>query len=70
MHPPYMGLFQTLLFEIYFQSRRLFLGMHVIGSLARRDVFVVVPSVLTSESTESVNFVDEILNRKVLNEKS
>ena len=33
--------------------------MHVIGSLTRRDVFVVVPSVLTSESTESVNFVDE-----------
>ena len=35
--------------------------MHVIGSLTRRDVFVVVPSVVTSvvTSTESVNFVDE-----------
>ena len=71
MHPPYMGLFQTLLLEIYCKSRRLFLGMHVIGSLATRGVFVVAPSVLnTSESTESVNFVDEILNRKVLNGKS
>ena len=56
----HMDLFQTLLFEIYFQSRRLFLGMHVIGSLTRRDVFVVVQSVLASESTESVNFVDEL----------
>ena len=46
MHPPYMGLFQTLLFEIYFQSRRLFLGMDVIGSFTTRDVFVVAPSVL------------------------
>ena len=27
-----MDLFQTLLFEIYFQSRRLFLGMDIIGS--------------------------------------
>ena len=59
MHPPHMDLFQTSLFEIYFQSRRLFLGMRVIGSLATRDVFVVAPSVLTSESTEYVNFVDE-----------
>ena len=40
MHPPHMGLFQTLLFEIYFQSRRLFLGMDVIGSFTSRDVFV------------------------------
>ena len=70
MHPPYMGLFQTLLLEIYCKSRRLFLGMYVIGSLATRGVFVVAPSLLTSESTESGNFVDEILNRKVLNEKS
>ena len=54
-----MGLFQTLLFEIYFQSRRLLLGMDVIGSFTTRDVFVAAPSVLASESTESVNFVDE-----------
>ena len=40
MHPPHMGLFQTLLFEIYFQSRRLFLGMDVIGSFTSRDIFV------------------------------
>ena len=40
MHPPHMGLFQTLLFEIYFQSRRLFLGMDVIGSFTTHDVFV------------------------------
>ena len=58
MHPPHMGLFQTLLFEIYFQSRRLFLGMDVIGSFTTRDVFVAAPSVLMSEST-TVNFVDE-----------
>ena len=40
---PHMGL---LLFEIYFPSRRLFLGMVVIGSFTTRDVFVVAPSVL------------------------
>ena len=55
MHPPHMGLFQTLLFEIYFQSRWLFLGMDIIGSFTTRDVFAVAPSVLTSEATESVN---------------
>ena len=49
MHPPHMGLFQTLLFEIYFQSRRLLLGMDVIGSFTTRDVFVAAPSVLMSE---------------------
>ena len=59
MHPPQKGLFQTLLFEVYFQSRRLFLGMDVIGSIKTRDVFVVAPSLLRSESTESVTFVDE-----------
>ena len=62
MHAPHMGLFQTLLFEIYFQSRRLFLGMDVIGSFTTRDAFVVAASVLTSESTESVNVVDESEN--------
>ena len=57
MHPPHMGLVQTSLFEIYFQSRRLFLGMNVIGSFTSRDVLVAAaPSVLTSESTESVKF--------------
>ena len=35
-----MGLFQTLLFEIYFQSRRLSLGVDVIGSFTTRDVVV------------------------------
>ena len=33
--------------------------MDVIGSFTTRDVFVSAPTVLTSESTESVNFVDE-----------
>ena len=33
--------------------------MDVIGSFMTRDVFVAAPSVLTSESTESVTFVDE-----------
>ena len=66
MHPPHMGLFQTLLFEIYFQSRRLFLGMDVIGSFTSRDVFVAAaPSVLTSVSTESVTFVDESENSQL-----
>ena len=51
------------LFEMYFQSRRLFLGIDVIGSFMTRDVFVVAPSVLTSESKESVNFVDECMGK-------
>ena len=33
--------------------------MDVIGSFMTRDVFVAAPSVLTSESTESVTFLDE-----------
>ena len=48
MHPPHMALFQTLLFEIYFQSRQLFLGVDIIGSFTTRDVFVVAPSVSVS----------------------
>ena len=64
MHPPHMGLFQTLLFEIYFQSRRLFLGMDVIGSFTSRDVFVAAaPSVLSILSQRNLsNFVDESEN--------
>ena len=59
MHPPHIGLFQTLLFEIYFQSRRLFLGMDVIGSFTSRDVFVAAaPSVLSILSQRNLsNFV-------------
>ena len=57
MHPPYMGLFQTLLLEIYCKSRRLFLGMHVIGSLATRGVFVVVPSVLIRLSQRNLSIL-------------
>ena len=41
--------------RVYFLSRRLFLGMDVIGSFMTRDVFAAV----TSESTESVTFVEE-----------
>ena len=33
--------------------------MDVIGSFMTRDVFVAAPSVLTSESKESVTFLDE-----------
>ena len=59
MHPPYMGLFQTYLFEMYFQSRRLFLGMDVISSFTTRDVFVA----LMSESTVR-NLSPLSMNRK------
>ena len=51
------------LFEMYFQSRRLFLGMDVIGSLMTRDVFVAA----TSESTESVTFVEVHANCLLVN---
>ena len=40
---------------MYFQSRRLYLGMDVICSFMTRDVFVAA----TSESTESATFVEE-----------
>ena len=50
-----MGLFQGQLFEMYFQSGRLLFGMDVIGSFMTRDALVVA----TSESTESVTFVEE-----------
>ena len=33
--------------------------MDVVGSFMTCDVFVAAPSVLTSESTESVTFVDK-----------
>ena len=59
MHPPHMGLFQTYLFEMYFQSRRLFLGMDVISSFTTRDVFVA----LMSESTVR-NLSPLSMNRK------
>ena len=36
--------------------------MDVIGSFMTRDVFVAAPTVLTSELTESVTFVDESLS--------
>ena len=42
MHPPHMGLLQTLLLVMYFQSGRLFLGMDVIGLFRIRDVFVAL----------------------------
>ena len=49
----HMGLFQTLLVEIYFQSRRLFLGMDVIGSFICR--WIGKREVVTG-SSERVNF--------------
>ena len=53
---------------MYFQSRRLFIAMDVIGSFMIRDVFVAAPSVLTSDSTESVTCrrIWEISQREVV----